>query len=237
MSRLSLSALLLLFSWLAEGQLIVNGSLNDFYDDFKTARMMDRHRHEETVEGSPYDLEKFTSGDIRLANQQQYSGIPMNYNIYSGQVEFINDKGDNMVFDIPEMIEFVVIGQEKYIYSPYSMGGKIFKGFFVVLEEGAALLLQKKNVMLKPAESPQAYKDAVPARFVRTRDDFYLRIPPSEAKKVANRKDLDEALPAVPPELDQFIRRENIRFNRKEELVKLVAEYNRLAGLQPGTGG
>ncbi len=221
----SLMACLLFMSGLVQAQQVVNMSLDDFYREFKKHQYNDNAGKSNPVNGSPYDHEEFIPGEIVTTARQRYSGIPLRLNIYSNEVEFRNEEGGNFNIGVPEMIDYIMIGDEKYIYSPYSVGGRIQKGYFRVLSEGKITLLQKKNVMLKPAEAAGAYKDPVPARFTRTEDDFYVRIPPAEAKRMKNKKDLAEILGGYPPELEQFIRNNKTRFNKAEDLTRMMQYY------------
>jgi hypothetical protein len=204
-------------------------NLTDFYDQFRRTKYVQGERYDPNIEGSPYENKEFVSGDLITTTNQKFSGIPMQFNIFSNQVEFKNESGEVLNFENPELIDHIIIGNNKYVYCPYDYGSKVLKGFFVVLVEGPAYLLLKKNVILKPAEPPQAYKDAVPAKFVRNPDDFYVRILPAEAKIIDGKKDLQEVLPSYPPELDDFIKKNKIRFNKTEDMMKLISSYNSLS--------
>ncbi len=228
MSRYLLSLVLFLNGAMLKAQNVESSSLREFFEQVNTTKLSGGLNVETNIEGSPYNNPDFLPGQLVTTSQEHYDSILLNYNIYTNQVEFMNDKGERLGIEIPELIDHLVIGEEKFIFCPYTVGGKIHKGFLTVLEEGPALLLQKKNIMLKSAEPPQGYKAAEPARFVRTKDDFFLRVFPAEAKKISNSADFLSALSHVPPELDQYLRENKIRFGRKEDLMKLVATYNQI---------
>ncbi len=223
-----LLAALLMGAGLLHAQQVVNMSLDDFYREFKKHQYDDNVGVTGTVNGSPYDREEFIPGEIVTTSRQRYTGIPLRLNIYSNEVEFRNEEGKNFNIGVPELIDYVMIGDEKYIYAPYSVANRIQKGYFMVLTEGNAILLQKKNVILKPAEPAGAYKDPVPARFSKTEDDFYLRVLPAEAKRIKNRKDVAEILGDSTPEMEQFIKENKTRFNKAEDLRKLMEFYQTL---------
>jgi len=228
MYRIFWMAVCLMTTLTVKAQVVRDLSLTDFYDQFRRTKYEHGEQYDPSIGGSPYENKEFVQGDLITTSNQKFSGIPMQFNLYSNQVEFKNENGEVMNFENPDMIDHIIIGSDKYIYCPYDYGSKVLKGFFTVLVEGPAILLLKKNVILKQAEPPQAYKDAVPAKFFRNPDDFYVRILPAEAKIIDGKKDLQEVLPSYPPEMDDFIKKNKIRFNKTDDMKKLIAVYNSL---------
>jgi len=225
--RFFIPLMLLGFSLSAGAQSLTNMSLTEFYSEYRTVKLRDKNATSE-IAGTPYENDDFVPGEIVTTNLQRYSGIPLRLNNYSNQMEFTNENGDIYDIGAPETIEFIKIGEEKYVYSPYASGNKVMKGYFKVLAEGDVILLQKKNVMLKPAELPQGYKDAVPATFVKNQDEFFIRILPAEAKQFDNRKQLAELLPSFSADLETFIKKNKTRFSKSSDLKELIDYYNSL---------
>ncbi len=83
------------------------------------------------IEGSPYLLDDFTIGSVYTNTSDEFTDIPLRYNIYSDQIEF--KTGDNSVFSMgtPEIIERVELGNYKMVYSPYEQGKKANKDFLL----------------------------------------------------------------------------------------------------------
>jgi hypothetical protein len=229
MKRIFWMALCLMTTVTVKSQVVRDLNLTDFYDQFRRTKYEHGEQYDSSIEGSPYENKEFIPGDLVTITNEKFSGIPMQFNLYSNQVEFKNEDGDVMNFENPELIDHIIIGNDKFIYCPYAYGSRVLKGFFIVLVEGPARLLLKKNVILKQAEPPQAYKDAVPAKFVRNPDDFYIQILPAEAKIIDGKKDLQEVLPAYSPEMDDFIKKNKIRFNKPEDMKKLITFYNSIS--------
>jgi hypothetical protein len=220
--------LLLFISGMSSGQDFTNLTLSDFYREFKTSRFRPNDNQNSQLLGSPYEKEDFTPGEIVTVSRLRYTGIPLQMNLHTNNLEFKNEDGQVMYIGMPEIIDYAIIDGEKYIYAPYAAGSRIFKSYFTVLSEGRVILLQKKRIILKSAEPAQAYKVAVPAHYERSQDEFYLRILPGEAKKIANKKDLAEILGNYPTELDNFIRKNKIRFYRAEDVRSMMEYYNKL---------
>lgn len=229
MKTLILSCLLATISVGLSAQInISQQSLNDFYAGFRTAKFIHGEDANAGIEGSPCEVSEFVASDLVTTSRQLYSGVPMRYNIYQDHVEFKDENGQILYFGAPEMVDYVAIGKRKFVYVPYQLGPRVLRGYLAVLEEGPVTLLLKMNVMLKQAEKPQAYKDAEPARFVRTADDFYLRKGTEEAKLLKGKKELKELLPVWPAEMDEYLKKNRVKFSDEEDLKGLIAYYNSL---------
>lgn len=208
-----------------QGQNIVNMPLHDFYNEFRTTHYRDKLEANTHIAGSPYESEEFVKGEIVTTNNIRYSGIPLQLNLFTNQMEFKSEDNQTFYIGVPEMVEYVLIGHDKYIYCPYSYGSKTVRGYVKVLTEGRVSLLQKKNVILKPAEEAKAYQEAIPATYVKAADDFFIRVQPGEAKRITHKKDLAEVLGNYPPEMDAFIKKNKIRFTKAEDLKELMDYY------------
>jgi hypothetical protein len=180
------------------------------------------------INGSPYENDLFVSGEVFTSMQLHYTGIPLRYNIYADQMEFKNPDGGIFEFSRPELIDSIVIGTSKYMYAAFMTGSKTQKGYFKVLTGGTPALLLKMNTILKPAESAALYKDAVPASFERTQNKFFLLFPLKEAVRFSDKKDFLKILNSFQAEMDQFIKKNKIRFNKQEDLVVLMNYYSSL---------
>ncbi len=203
--------------------------LKEFYNEFKSSQFQQGNLFRESqIEGSPHEKSDFVLGVVVTKSDLKYENIPLRFNIYNDEMEFKSDDGTTLSISPPEFIDFVMIGEEKYTYAPYAIGNKLLRGYFKVIAGGKASLLVKQNVKLKEAELPQAYKDAQPARFVSTPDDFYIRLEQHEAYPVSNRKELTGLLKDKAKEMDDFLKKNKTRFNRLEDMQKLVNYYNTL---------
>lgn len=218
-----------LFSTAVSAQNVMTQSLVDFYRDFKTAQFTEGiGRTEMEIMGSPHENPDFVPGIVETTTNVRYENIPLRFNIYSNEMEFKTEEGQVLVFATPEVVEFIEINEVKYVYAPYLIGNKLMRGYFKMISDGKARLLVKQNISFKPAELPQAYKDAEPARFVRTSDDYYIRLAPEEAHRITNKKELLNILKDKTKEVDAFLSKNKIRFNRSEDLKSVIDYYNSL---------
>jgi hypothetical protein len=78
---------------------------------------------------SVYSYPNFTRGQVLLKDQKMASGL-FNYNRLSGQILFINGRGDTLEFASPESIRYVAILKDTFYYFDKSFGQSVshFKG-------------------------------------------------------------------------------------------------------------
>ncbi len=201
----------------------ISSTLNDFYDNFRRNKAQGGNAVS-NIMGSPHENSEFEKGDIYTTLKQHYSGILLRYNIFDNQMEFRNPEGEVNIISPPDIIDSVIIGESKYIYLPFISGSKETKSFFKVLTSREPFLLIKMYVVFKEPEPPGGYKEAVPATFVRMQDELYLTLSPGEPVKVNGKKEFLEFFPARKDEIDDFIKKNKIRFSKPEE-VAMVMEY------------
>ncbi|KAF0237048.1 MAG: hypothetical protein FD181_2249 [Prolixibacteraceae bacterium] len=180
------------------------------------------------IDGSPYLNREFENGSIYTVQRQQYNEIPLRYNIYNDNLEFKTP--DNQIMDLaaPEIVEKAVLGNNVLTYAPYLMANKTKTGFFLILEAGKASLFAKPEVVFQKATEPAAYKDAVPAKFVKNPDEYYIRIGSEQAVIISSKKDLIAAFPDNRDKIESFISRNKIKTNKPEGLKEVVKYYNTL---------
>jgi hypothetical protein len=203
--------------------------LNEFFDSFRN----NQYEHPAGImgeyKGSPYENDEFIDGEIYTNQHIHFTGVPLRYNIYQNKMEFRNPSGEVFDIDPPEFADTVLIGESRYIYYSFRSGLKTYKSFFRKLTGQQPLLLCKLNVIFRPGELPGGYKDAVPASFDRTVNEYYLAVIPGEAVKIDGKKDILEKLSGHARELDQFIKQNKIKTGKEEDLVKLMEYYYTLA--------
>jgi hypothetical protein len=199
-------------------------TLRDFYDNFRRNKYEGGNDANPNIKGSPHENSEFVKGDVYTNLKQHYEGIPLRYNIFSSRMEFKNPEGEVYEITPLEIIDSVIIGDSKYVYLPYQSGTRQVRSFFKVLTSQEPLLLLKMNVVFKEAEPPGGYKEAVPASFERLQDDFYLTIKPGEPVKFSGKKEFLELFPEYKTKLESFIKENKIRFNKPDEVVR-VMEY------------
>lgn len=183
---------------------------------------------ESDIEGSPYLNDEFIEGAVFTTSKTKYVGLPLRYNIFNDQIEFRLEDGSVQVMTVPEVLEKVEFGETILEYSIYSNLKKVKRGFFVVLEKGSASLYSRPMVNFEEAKKPGAYSEAKPPRFIRRPDEYYIRIGKEPAELISNKKDLEGLFTDHSEEMQEYFRKNKIKTNRTEDLIKVVQYYNSL---------
>lgn len=183
---------------------------------------------ESDIQGSPYLNDEFINGIVYTTTKQKFVDLPLRYNIYNDQVEFKTPNNGIQAMATPEIVEAIEFGEYKMVYVPFSDNKKIRYGFFIVEVKGNASLLAKSKVNYKKAEEPGAYKEAVPAKFVKKPNTFYIKIGTAQAKHVNNKKELIRIFPDHQNEISAFIKMNKTKVNKTDHLKELVKYYNSL---------
>jgi len=90
-----------------------------------------------------------------------------------------------------------------------------------------SLYSQHKVDFIK-ATKAAPYKDPEPPKFVAKPDTYYLKIGQKAAVKIENKKGLIELFPDHKKEVAAFIKQNQTKLNKPEELIALVEYYNSL---------
>ncbi|MEE4285285.1 MAG: hypothetical protein V2I31_04020 [Mariniphaga sp.] len=181
---------------------------------------------EANINGTPYLNDGFIEGSVFTTSKTHYVDVPLRYNIYNDQIEFQLGENPVQALAAPETVELIQYGDYTFEYVPFTNVKKIRRGFFIVEEKGNATLYSKPQVVFENAKEPAAYQDAVPARFVKRPNEYYIRIGKEPAMLIAKRKDLEEVFPDHKDEISDFIKKNKVKPNDPELLKELVQFYN-----------
>ena len=163
------------------------------------------------IVGSPFLNDEFIKGTVYTTTKQKYMDLPLRYNAYKDELEFITSDGQLKALSKPEIVEKVDFGNYNMVYIPYANAKKTHHGFFIVLEEGWASLYSRSVIIFNKADKPAAYQEAKPARFVLKPNAYYIRIGLEQAKKVDRKKELIDVFPDYNNEIETFIKKYKIK--------------------------
>jgi len=96
------------------------------------------------IQGSPYFNEEFSDGRI-VTKDDKSVFLKLRYNIYSDEIEFLNN---DKIYSIakPVYIKEFCIGEQKIRFSTYLDGKFVKNGFLLVLTQGDYTLFVKKRI-------------------------------------------------------------------------------------------
>ena len=169
-----------IFLSLGTGLIAQNYTLQSAWDFYRLHKKNDNALNtaltENDIQGSPYAEKDFQDGYVVTTSDSKFVDLKLRYNIFNDRIEYMDESGAPLAFSYPDVINHVVIGNDKYVYSPYAVQKKIEKGFFRVVEEGKSALYVRKKIFFQEAVPPGAYKDAEPPKFLNKPDEYYIRI-------------------------------------------------------------
>jgi hypothetical protein len=185
----------------------------------------------ESIDGDPFLYRNLVPGSLTLSTGEN---IPLNfrYDIFKDEIQF-GQKNEIYALINMESVSSVLIDTLRFVYTWYfkSSGdnGSIGNSWFILKKDGECSLLIKKNLRLQAATPPKPYQEeGSPAKFINTRDTYYLKLMGQSAVKIDSRRDLLDILADKKDELSGFIKAKGLDVKEVDDLVKIVSFYNSL---------
>jgi hypothetical protein len=222
------SALLFLFSGVFAQ--IDEVEFREFVKDFHFARSINDEMMVKDVEGSPYLDEEYQPSQVYVKKVGQPLDSKLRYNAYSGEFEF-SQGGYRFEITNKEELDSIVYKGNSFIYTSYrDNGDRLEQGFLVRLARGSCSLYKRYMAEFHQAEPPATgYHDAKPARFEMEDPEYYLECGetrfPGKVTSFRKGKFLDR-FGSLEKELKRYIRSQNLRLRKEEDLVAFIRYYN-----------
>ncbi len=171
-----------------------------------------------------YMNKQFEEGHAQLLDGTSMEG-KFRYNIYHQKMQ-CSMEGDTFAFAKPCELEWVIIGEQKFIYATYVRGDReVSNSWFEVLCEGDCELLLRRYIKYRVTDgdddnsNDQLYK----------MEDYYTRKEVNELERLLiTKKTILESLIEHQDEVSEYIKAENLKVKEQKDLVKLFAYYNKL---------
>lgn len=167
----------------------------------------------------------WAQGYVVLKDKTMIEGLMLRYDIYHQQMQFVRND-DTLAFASPDELEYMYIGNHKFVYCEYDCEGKIQKGYFEVLYDGETSLYYHRCVEYhfenedKPDKQCDIYVQKC-GYFVKKNNVNAIRIIP-------NRKSILNVLGDQKEEVAMFMDDNNLKGKTGEELKEILAFYNSL---------
>jgi hypothetical protein len=171
--------------------------------------------------GSPYYSDEFINSIVYLKDGE-HATLPIRYDLFKDEIEF---KRDNALLWLEKKdVAYISMGKETLIVEPASDApGK--SAYFFVQDTGKYSLFIRRKARFEAYVPPRAYVEAVPDRFKRENDLFFLKSEGLPALEINSKKVLQTILNDNPQALE-FIKRTRVRVNKSEDLHALVNFLN-----------
>lgn len=168
--------------------------------------------------------EEWMPGRVSVKAGEEMEAL-LRYNIYQQKVEAIMDV-DTFAFAKPGELEWVMIGDKKFIFSNYLRNDlEVASTWFEVLCEGECDLLLRHYIKYRIDDG-----DDDPANDQMYRlESFYTRKNNASGERLSpTRKDIPLVLLDHQEELSGYIKEHKLNLKDQDDLVKLFTYYNSL---------
>ena len=180
-------------------------------------------------DGSPYLNENFSPASINENNETYL----VRFDAYLGNVEVLIEKNKVIILEPNQKYTIRLKDGSNRVYETIEYreeSGDVKTSFFELKHQAPTYRLYLKEFKkFYKGEKAQAYQEAKPARFKKTKDVFYIQDLSGDEtdlieipKKV---KDLTVAFPINPKETRAYIKNEKLELNEIEDLIKLFDSY------------
>lgn len=172
--------------------------------------------------GSPYVYENFIPANVN----KTYENTSIRYNSYSDEIEFKKD-GSPLVLPKNKDFSRIEIESNKQTIVLLDTKDKL-EGYFFEILAGKNILYKKiktKFIDMVPAansyatDKPASFKTLDPIYYIKTAEDTYIKNP-------KNQKDLIQQMPDKKDVLTSFFKENKIKFDKEEDMKKLVTFLN-----------
>ncbi len=175
------------------------------------------------ISGTPYIDSSFKEAKIA----ENYQNTMVRYNSFKDEIEFKNIDGDEiMIIPKDEKFKAVEILSSKQKLVLLTLNSEP-TGYFYEIVNGTTSLYKKIKVNFvdaKPASTP--YGSDQPASFSNPVISYYIVNGNKSIKNPKNQKDLIQQMPDKKDVLTSFFKENKIKFDKEEDMKKLVIFLN-----------
>lgn len=175
------------------------------------------------IEGSIYINENFAPVIITQYNDKIYSG---RFNALNGEIEIKLEENKVIALDTNSDFEVKFTASNKIYRTESFVDSKGIekKGFLVLVNENKEYALFKEEIVKfhEKIESTSSYDKGRPARYIREKDNYYIKNNNTIHYISQNKKDLLQTFPNESDKLKSFIKKNKINLKQEDDLVKIV---------------
>lgn len=181
-----------------------------------------------SVEGSVYLNDKFDKGEIYMSGNEKFTGIPMRFNAYHGEIEVLMP--DSSVWSLSKSSEIVkiLLNKSALYYMKFLTGEGENSGYLASVYNGKSGLYRRDYKVFLEGTPSNGIVNAIPSKIVNRPKEYYLKADTSLPKFFKSSKDLAEILPAHSREINSFIKKEKLSLKKEEDLIRLATYIDTL---------
>lgn len=206
----------------AQNTLSINGvtGAQSVFDGIKSTTGK-TFKYDEIPGDSPYIDKEFINAKI-AANYEQ---VAIRYNSYTDEIEF-KKNGDIQVLPKASNFSRIEVLSPKQVIVLLDSSDDL-KGYFFELVDGKNILYKKiKTKFTDVIPAANSYASEKPANFKTLPPVYYIKTQNGFIKKPKNQKDIINQFPDKKDSLTDFFKSNKIKFDKDEDLIKLVTFLN-----------
>lgn len=174
------------------------------------------------VWSSPYLNEDFVPGKIILAEGVEMKNVPLRFDVYHQQLQFIDDS-DTLAIANPDEVSLVSFDGRTFVYHAFEKERLIDTGIFVVLIEGPCKLLERHVV---DYHINSEMEDG--GGFIKSSHLYVSKNDRPAVEMVPSRRSVCNLFSDREDEVKSFIKSNHLKMNRYEDVMTVVEFYNSL---------
>ncbi|MBS3807998.1 MAG: hypothetical protein KGY60_10880 [Bacteroidales bacterium] len=204
--------------------------MNELLRNYQVEINQNRSFLEERVDGTPYLTEDYVTSQIYFKEKKKPLHTELRYNVYSDEFEFVRS-GRLFAISNKEQIDSIEYQGKEFVYGEYTDGsGSIYEAFMHRMVKGDCALYKIYRVEFYEAEPPRTgYDEYKPPRFEEEDPLYCLKMEddarPREIESFRRGKFLNR-FGSLEPELKRYIKDQNIRLRKEEDLIRFLRYYN-----------
>jgi len=184
---------------------------------------VDNNTKLDAVEGYPYLVKEFLSGQIHLKDGRETSLIPLRYNIVNNQIEAMKDKQIVGITNVNK-IDYITINGIHYEYINTEDGENYI---FQVLINGGCKLLKKYQCTFSPANYNVSMDAGHKTPYYTKSHNLYIQITDNTPIKIKkSSKSILKAIGDKKDELKKYIKDNKLSMKNELDIKKVVNYYN-----------
>lgn len=169
---------------------------------------------------SMYLNDDFIPGVIVLFDGTEMSDLPLRYNVYYQQMQFI-DGDDTLAVADPAQIKLISYDERDFIFYQFERNSILDTGIFEVIMDGECKLMVRHQVDYH-LEADDPAKEG----FVKSSQLYVSKKGKPAVKMNPNKKSVCNAFHDKQEEVKEFIRSNKLKMNRYQDVILVVEFYN-----------
>ncbi len=211
-----------------QDDLYINRTLQDFASGMRFVGTEAGRKVRSDIEGSEYLNENFLDGEILTMNSEHFKDIPMRYNAFLDNVEVRLPNGTICNLIDPDKIFQILLNKQVLVYTDYVSPEGKKSGFLFVLYDGASKLYRRYYKIFNEGRATNGITPEIPPKIADKPMEYYIKAKDGAIHICNSKKDLLSVMNNGTSEIENYLKKEKIRLNREDDLIKVVSYYDSL---------